>query len=62
MWEVSSNGLQTRKVVWNNCEAILEGDAKLPSKLVLKYQRFGQNGYYGTFHSTHRLYAPTMFN
>jgi hypothetical protein len=37
MREVTSTGLQTKRIVWNNCEAILEGDAKSPSKLDLKH-------------------------
>jgi hypothetical protein len=37
MREVTSTGLQAKRIVWNNCEAILEGDAKSPSKLVLKH-------------------------
>jgi hypothetical protein len=37
MRDVTSTGLQTRRIVWNNCEAILEGNAKSPSKLDLKH-------------------------
>ena len=34
---VTSNGQKDQSGIWNNCEAILEGDAKSPSKLDLKH-------------------------
>jgi hypothetical protein len=34
---VTSNTYYKQRIVWNNCEAILESDAKSPSKLVLKH-------------------------
>jgi hypothetical protein len=33
----TSNMYYKQRIVWNNCEAILEGNAKLPSKLYLKH-------------------------
>ena len=34
---VTSNGQKDQSGIWNNCEAIFEGDAKSPSKLDLKH-------------------------